>query len=263
MIDLIVLLSDKECNLEKILFSIMMQTISDKLNVLIINSCSYDKLDNVVNKFSKKISINVVDICNDNSSIDIIHKTINNTKSDYLMFLKSNFLFFDCFAVERLYKKIVDSFYDIVSGNIVEYLGADNFKEIFSLRESVFCKIFSKKFVLNNMVKFNDSKLNEDFSFFDQCKVLSARIYFIEDKICLCNKLEFVDRISFIESYVKNVFWVVENTREKVEKFKISIYLYDKLTFLYRQYYDYIIDIGIDKMSFYIKRLELLYNNYN
>lgn len=164
VIDIIIPAYNAHKTIEQAISSITIQSISDKINVLIINDCSSNDYSEVINLFKNFINIKEITL-KKNSGPGVARQVgINNSNSEFIVFLDSDDCFIDCFSLEKLYKKISNENLDVVVGNFVEETNSGFFNHE---RSQVWLhgKIYRRDYLIKNDIIFNHSRFNEDVGF--------------------------------------------------------------------------------------------------
>lgn len=185
--------------------SIENQTMDFKdIEVILINDCSSDNTEEVINNYAMHnpniVPINLPVNSGDPAkprNIGILYAT-----ADYLMFLDQDDLFRED-ACEKLYNKIVEEDVDFVSGNHMmvsnnstyiafkyDWMDKDEIKiddisenpNFLSMSYTVWQKIFKRKFVLENNLKFT-SGVGEDIFFVLRAILLAKGMVLIRNLI--------------------------------------------------------------------------------
>lgn len=174
MIDLIIPIYNAKNTLDLTLMSIRMQTILNKINIYLIDDCSEDNYDKIINNYNdmniiyKKLDKNGGPAVARQVGIDI-------SSSDYIMFIDSDDLFYDADSVKKLYSEIEKGF-DYVIGITYEEK-----RKIKIMNESdLHGKIYRRNFIEKNKIKFNNTRFHED-NYFNNlilaCEPLTKKIF--------------------------------------------------------------------------------------
>lgn len=174
MIDVIIPVYNDRENLTLSLSSVAMQTIKEKIIVYIVDDCSTEIYDDILMQFQKELQINYLRL-NKNSGAGIAREYgIINSKSEFICFLDSDDLFSNPQSLEKMYK-FTEQGYEFISS--LEY--AEKFKIICNNDKDLHAKIYSRKFIKNNNIHFNNTRLHEDCYFnsiFNICNPKSMHI---------------------------------------------------------------------------------------
>lgn len=177
MIDIIIPIYNASSTLSKTLESISNQKINVKYNVYLIDDCSNDNYDEIINKFN---NLNIIyHRLDKNVGAGLARqKGIEISKSKFIVFLDSDDLFYDNNSLNKLYTNIIDN-YDYVIGYTY-----DEAREMFLLNEGdLHGKIYRRKFINDNDIRFNNTRYHEDNFFNNLFLACSPRIKKIEDNI--------------------------------------------------------------------------------
>ena len=268
MIDVIIPAYNAHSTIERTLFSICYQTMSDKLNVIIVNDCSVDNYQQIVNFFSMYINIKEVTLDVNSGPGIARERGLQESHSDFVVFIDADDTFASPKAIERLYNLINENEADVAIGSFVECLkGAyySHYSDLIWLHG----KMYRRSFLDENNIHFNDSRANED-NFFNSCIILSdAKMTFTEDPIYIWNYTEnsitrknnkeynYTGIFGYIDNMSKSLIFGVENNKNR------TLIGNRSLSVLYAVYYYYIgyKDEKFIEMSKDIKRIYLDYKN--
>lgn len=183
-IDIIIPCYNSSKTLFATLSSISMQSIKDQCSIYVCDDCGTDDYNNVINVFSSMLDITYLRL-DKNSGVGITRQYgLDHSSSAYIVFIDSDDTFEGSLALELLYQGIKNNDCDIVSAKF----NSDNR----SSDEVVMCeyekqltwlhgKMYSRKFMTDNNIRFLDLRLNED-GCFNQCFALKrARIKYIDN----------------------------------------------------------------------------------
>lgn len=203
MIDLIIPVYNAEKTLELTLMSIKMQTIIDKITVYLIDDFSKDNYDEILNNH-KDINIIYKKLEKNSGPAVARQKGIDISSNKYIMFIDADDLFYDTDSVKRLYETIEQG-YDYVAGFTYEEK-----REIKIQNESdLHGKIYRRKFIEDNQLKFNETRVHEDNYF--------------NNLVLACDPL--IKKIlDYVYIYVDNNESITNSQKEKeFESFKILL----------------------------------------
>ena len=217
MIDIII--AGDYDSLEKTLFSICIQTISDKVNVIVVSN----KKHSFLSEFQKKIKIQEV-ITKEKSIGKKRQVGYDFAKSEYLLFMNSGDVFYDVFALNNLYKIRENN--DVVIGGIC------NIEKKYSSYYLV-GNLYRRKGLTSHRILFSDSNGLEN-GFHQLYFMTHPKIVYSEDIIYHQNY--FVDKnYDYYHNLIQDSLFAV--SKAKVRSYKardIARLLYDiVLTFSY------------------------------
>ena len=184
MIDLIIPIYNAKKTLDLTLMSIKMQTILNKINVYLIDDCSEDNYDEIINNYK---DMNIIYKKLDKNSGPAVARQVGMdiSSSDYIMFIDADDLFYDADSVKKLYSEI-EKGYDYVIGITYEEK-----RKIKIMNESdLHGKIYRRNFIEKNKIKFNNTRFHEDNYFNNLIQACEPSINKISDfvYIYVCNE---------------------------------------------------------------------------
>lgn len=160
MIDIIIPIYNSRKTLERTLDSIIKQTIKDKINVILVDDNSIDNYVSLIDKYTKLIKIKYIKHHKNLGAGKTRQTGLDNSNSEYIMFLDSDDIFYSTKAVELLYKKIILG-YDYVDSMVYDELKKICYKSDSDLHG----KIYRRKFIIDKKIKFNETRYHEDNAF--------------------------------------------------------------------------------------------------
>ncbi len=203
-ISIILAVYNAEDKLFKAFESILNQTIGfENLEVIFVDDNSTDNSLNVIRGFADKYeNVKAISLSENSGYCGKPRNVgIENSTSDYLMFLDSDDYYLDN-ACEILYDAISQSECDFVSGNYIQHTSyediyrnwewcglKDNEIAVDSIFENtklllipplVWAKIFNKKFILDNDITFPVGIPAQDIVFISNCFIKAKGIKFVD-----------------------------------------------------------------------------------
>ncbi len=216
MIDIIIPAYNAHKTIRNTLLSICMQTLKDKISVYIIDDCSNKNYNEEVEMFKDKIKIKEIKT-KKNSGPGVARQLgLDNSDGDYVIFMDSDDVFFDCFSVENLYNNIHNTDFDIAIGYVTVESKDGNLND--DIKEgSLHGKMFLRKIINKYNLRFNDTSNHEDLSFYLLYLLASNKIKYVENNIYVYrfNSNSITQTNSFdyqyrtFKIYVKNMEWLV------------------------------------------------------
>lgn len=271
MIDIIIPAYNAQVSIVKTLHSIAMQTIREKFFVYIIDDCSQENYDSIVALFSKWLNIKCLKL-KENSGPGVARQFgIENSKSKYLMFIDSDDVFYDCFAVENLYNKIIQNDYDMAVGVFVDE--QDN--QYYAYNNHQGClhgKLYKRSFMKKNGISFNDTRSSEDNSFNRLYLLANPDIVFVDNYIYLYrdNKNSITksdpDNYQFysIKPYIYNMVWAAKQAEmRKFDEKLIANHIFESYLYVYYIYLFNIKRNERDLIYLWCNDLHQLYKKYS
>lgn len=244
MIDVIIPCYNAHKSLDYTLQSIAIQSIKDKVNVLLVDDNSIETYDSFVKKYNKYINISILRLDKNMGPGVAREQGIKNTHNEFIVFMDSDDSFFNVDSLSILYSKINEGFDQV---NSLEF---DQKRDSYLLLNgNVHGKIYRRKYLEENDIHFNETRFHED-NFFNnfvllsnsRCFDLNECTYFYtfnNKSITNSNSKEF-DRL---EIYLKNMYDLLNICNERnydknrIARFKIEKYRY--LRRIYRTFNDF------------------------
>ena len=267
MIDIIIPVYNNEDKLKRTLSSIALQKIRDLINVYIIDDNSSNNLDDICDIFKDDINITVR---KNKACIGIAqskNKAMEISKGKYIMFIDPGDVFYNPFSVNELYQTIKNNKLDCVYGKYFNIDG-DIVAERVLDDENTIAKIYSRKYLTDNKIKFIDDKYYYDY-IFNYEVVLGTQNFDIFDSFIVShqgNNDSFKDDYKKVSNYIKSINTLIVNMeKHNYDKSSIAHIIVNAIVHLYLLY-SYNIDNKnlnriIDKSrSIYNKLIE--YNNF-
>ena len=228
MIDIIVLMNNDISSLINTLGSISFQNYKD-INVIIINSTNIildDKLD-----LFNNLNIKIVKC----DSSNLKNCGLKNSKSDYLLFINSGDLLYNCFSISSIMSDRKN--YDLISGKIAFYYD-DKVDFYDNMNRYFYGRLYSREFIDRYKLKFNNSKYFSEMAFnkmYLLCKprdgLCIKEIYFTK------NKIEDDNNKEYITDYCKSFKNCIEDAIKKnIDNKDISKMVYSNIVYLYNKY---------------------------
>lgn len=266
MIDIIIPAYNAHDYLSRALNSILMQSIHDKIKVYIIDDCSDKNYNDIVKKYKNNLYIKVYRTKKNKGPGYARQYGIDNSSSDYIMFLDADDILFNCFTVENLYKFINDNKYNVVNSNFIEETANNQF---FHCNDTIWLhgKIYRRKFLQKNKIRFTNTYSNEDV-YFNKLIYILTDIYYLDsytyvwkynkESITRRNNHEY--NFKGINGYIDNVYEAIKEAKKrKANEYKILIVLFETLIELYFKYLKY---YKIDKENIIVNETRKLINIY-
>jgi len=247
MIDVIIPAYNSHSTIEKTLYSISYQTIKDKLRVYIVNDASDKDYSEIVKFFSNFINVEELKMDTNGGPGVARQYGIDHSNGEYIIFIDSDDVFFDCFSINKLYDAIKTRKSDVVIGNFVEEVQS----EFFSHNEDTIWlhgKIYRRKYLENNNIRFNNTRLNEDNGFNQLILLGNSNISYLDYNVYIwCNNLKSITRkdnhsilFELLLGYIYNINWALqESLKRKYDTEKISSLAISALVAIYIHYIDF------------------------
>lgn len=248
MIDVIIPAYNSHKTIDKTLSSIAYQTISNKINVYIINDGSKKDYKEYIDFYSNFISIKEIKIKKNMGPGHAREVGIQSSKSKYIMFIDSDDVFADNNSINVLYDLIEKNNVDLVKSLFYEET-EQGFVEKRNDGIWLHGKIYRRDFITKNDIHFNDSRSNEDLGFNQQFNLLDAKTlyidkltyYWLNNKSSITRKNNYEYRLKCLEGYLYNNKYAIEKSlnNKNTSMHKISKLSYEVLACIYIYYLEF------------------------
>ena len=247
MIDVIIPAYNSHATIEQTLYSISYQVIKDKLRVYIVNDASNSDYSELVNFFSNFINVKELKLDKNGGPGVARQYGIDHSNSEYIIFIDSDDIFYDCFSIKRLYDEIDNKNCDVVIGNFIEEVQNQFFNH---QNDTIWLhgKIYRRKYLEKNNIRFNDTRLNEDNGFNQLIFLGNSKISYLEYNVYIwCNNSESITRkdnhsvlFELLLGYIYNINWALtESLKRNYDKEKISSLAIAALVAIYIHYLNF------------------------
>lgn len=271
MIDVIIPAYNSHNTINKTLFSIAYQENIQDIKVYIVNDASKVNYSKEVEFFKNFMNITELTL-NKNSGPGIARQYgIDNSNSEYIVFIDSDDVFNNPCSLKILYDNINNSDFDVVISSFYEMLYDGSFFE--HTNDSIWLhgKIYRRKFLEDNNIRFNDTCANEDngfnqLIFLHNSKVKDIKDYtyiwmYNENSITRKNNQEFL--FAGLEGYIYNITWALEEAiKDNCDRNKISTLAFLAIVAVYYYYINFINEKGADNLLKKSKKLYEIYLKY-
>jgi glycosyltransferase involved in cell wall biosynthesis len=216
MIDLIIPIYNAKSTLDLTLMSIKMQTIIDKITVYLIDDCSKDNYEEILENHK---DMNIIYKRLDKNSGPAVARQvgIDISSNKYIMFIDADDLFYDTDSVKKLLNTIEDD-YDYAVGITIEEK-----RQIEIMNESdLHGKIYRRKFIEEKNIRFNNTRFHED-NYFNNLVLLSEPRMkeLLEDVYIYVNNNESITNVQQekeferLEIYISNLKELIEEAKKR------------------------------------------------
>lgn len=224
MIDIIIPIIDKCEDLEKILLSILIQSVKDKLNVTLVSNKSLKKYKETIDYFLPKLPITCLEANDKTNVVDLKLFAVENSSNPYIMFIDENTHFYDAFSISSLYRQMLEENSEFIIGNVVN-TREGNYFNTFNIYNDSNTKIFKRSFLTENKFNTNGEEsfiisifmLNKKYSYSDTITLVNIKETELLDKKTIKNIIKSIQELplgnnSLIRDYIKNI---IRNTTDK------------------------------------------------
>ena len=236
-IDLIIPCYNTHSTIKRVLCSIEMQTIKDKIQIILVDDNSNEGYDYLIPLF-EGLNIKIVKLEKNSGPGTARRKGMMAGTSKYIMFMDSDDTLTNAFAVKRMYDFIEKGGYDVIHSNFLEELENGDFTKHVRDTIWVFGKMYSREFVEKNAIYFNDTRANEDTGFNAVC-FHTGNVGYLEDNTyiwhfnpnSITRRDNGIYRFTGIEGYLQNMIWAFQEikrigtTKEVQQGFLCDIFI--------------------------------------
>ena len=270
-LDIIIPIYNAKATIRRTLYSIATQRNICDFCVYLINDCSdYDYSDEV-SLFSKFYDIKELKMKKNGGPGLARQYGIDNSTGNYIVFIDADDYFYSPFALSQLYNSI-NKKYDLVISNFL--YKRDN-QTLVKKNNWIWLhgKIYSRKFLEKNNIRFNNSRENEDNGFnrlimFYNPKYLildSLTYEYSENPNSITRKNNREYRLSGLKGFIFNMNWAIEEgIIRKLDKTSIYNTIMSVFASMYYYYLELYNNYDVSKIIEWTSSTKLLYDrNFN
>lgn len=244
-LDIIIPCYNAKKTISKTLSSICLQNKCEEINVYLVNDCSDYDYSFFINFFSNFINIKELKTKENVGPGGAREYGIQNSNSEYIMFIDSDDYFFSCDSVITLYNAIVERNNDLLHSAFL-YTRDNETKVMEHDMTWLHGKIYKRSFIEKNDVHFNNTRANEDNGFNRILFLLSKDNYsYVEkityvynenpDSITRKNNREY--RFTGLEGFAYNMNWAMKEALKRgANRQAITILAMNLLVAMYYYY---------------------------
>ena len=242
MIDIIIPVYNSHKTIVETLSSVAIQKLKDKVKVYIIDDCSEKDYEKELMPFKDILDIKYTKLNKNMGPGYARQYGIEISDSEYIIFLDSDDQLYNYYSLDLLYNYINENELDVVMGY---YYIEENNNRFLSTESHIYgClhgKVYRRKYLVDNNIKFNNSRYSEDNSF-NSTAVLTTNKTMIIDNIVYVyrnNKDSLTKSNNLVKihcSYLHNMLWLINNLeKRKVEKEIIITVLVNSYAYIYKE----------------------------
>lgn len=259
MIDIIIPCYNSSKTIIGTLYSIINQTIMDKVFVYIIDDCSDDDYTDIYNLFSKYIKLEILKL-DRNSGPGIARQYgMDHSNNEYIIFIDSDDTFYSNNSLEVMLNRIQSD--DMVFSRMFHEATGNYEYHDGCLHGKMYRRSFLKKY----NICFNKVRSHEDNAFNQICLTV-AKICYINDvtynynynKNSITNN---EDKVKSMNNYVDSMTWALKKVasfnENDLNKYTTTIFIISTLLYCY---FNYLTNPSI--YNFMLKKLTLIKKMY-
>ena len=224
VIDIIVPCYNAHGTLDRLLASIAMQTVKDDCIVYLVNDCSKKGYEEFQKRWADLLNIEIIDL-DENGGPGVARQAgLDEGDGDYVVFCDADDTLATAHALSIMAKTMEREKADIVSGRFVEEMEDGSFHPHGNDLVWVFAKMYRRRTIERFLVRFNDTRANEDTGFNTLLSNLTDRVvnipqtvytwHFAPSTITRKNNGEY-SWASGHRGYIENMAWAISELRKR------------------------------------------------
>ena len=267
MIDIIIPAYNSKKTIKTTLNSIKKQT-NKNFEVTIVNDAGQENYEEEIKYYSKYFKIKEMKLKNNGGPGIARQYGIDNTKNEYIIFIDSDDYLYDENSIDKLEKSIKNN--DVIISNFI--YERDNEITI-KKKNNVWLhgKIYSRQFLENNKIRFNNTRANEDNGFNRLIILHEPKTQFLdevtyvyhENPDSITRKENRLYKFTGLEMYSYNIEWAIKEALKKKINYKGCVL--SALGALVSNYYYYLElydEYDVSKILEWNKGLKKIYQEY-
>lgn len=272
MIDIIIPAYNAHETIIETLSSIAIQTYRDKVKVYIVDDCSDKDYKKEISIFKNKLDIKYLKTDKNRGPGYARQYALDNSNGEYIVFMDADDELYNSYAIEILYNKINDENLDVVMGYF--YVERENLEEHVLPTMQLICgclhgKIYRRKHLIDNNIRFNNSRYSEDNSFNGIAINSTEKVIVTEDILYVYRNTEnSLTRdpkklLKKYTSYLHNILWLILNLKKRnLPSESLAYILTSCYTYVYSEV-KYFKDVDFSKLYRDCSRFEEIYSEYD
>lgn len=224
-IDVIIPCYNAHKTLERALHSVAMQTLADRVTVTLVDDKSPDGgYEDIAVKFDGRLKIDIVTLEENGGPAVARQAGIDETDGDFIFFMDADDTLESCYNLYQMTRTMIEKNADVVSGAFIEELENGTFVPHPQNMIWVFGKMYRRSFLDRHLIRFNETRCNEDTGFNAVVNALTSRIehipqvvyawHFAENTITRNNKGEYTFAHGH-RGYIENMIWAANEMKKR------------------------------------------------
>ena len=224
VIDIIVPCYNAHGTLDRLLASIAMQTVKDDCMVYLVNDCSEKGYEEFRKRWDDLLNIEIINLEKNGGPGVARQAGLDEGDGDYIVFCDADDTLTTAHSLQLMAKAMEMNQADIVSGRFVEELEDGTFHPHQNDLVWVFAKMYRRRTIERFLVRFNETRANEDTGFNTLLSNLTDRIvnipqtvytwHYSPSTITRKNNGEYT-WASGHTGYIANMAWVIDELRKR------------------------------------------------
>jgi glycosyltransferase involved in cell wall biosynthesis len=224
-IDVIIPCYNAHKTLTRALSSVAMQTLIDRITVTLVDDASPDGgYEDIIKPFENIMPINIVTLETNGGPGVARQAGLDNTDGDFICFIDSDDTLSTAYALHQMARAMIEHNMDVVGGQFIEEVENGNFVTHPKNMIWVFGKLYRRSFIERHLIRFNETRCNEDTGFNAVVNSLTQNIehipqtvymwHFAENTITRSNKGEYTWAHGH-RGYIENMIWACQEMRKR------------------------------------------------
>lgn len=250
--------------------SIKNQNLSISFEVIVVNDCSDYNYEDIITTYNNYFKIREIKTPKNVGPGGARQFGIDNSSSEYIAFIDSDDYFYGNNSISRMHEEIKKFNSDLLIGNFIYQRG-----ELQTIKRNdliwLHGKMYKRKFLIDNNIKFNNTRANEDNGFNRLILLLDPVCVFLDEivyvysenpnSITRSNNYEY--KFTGIEGFCYNMNWAMDEAllRGNHEQ-KIVFLALDVLAALYIYYLALEKEYDVNKILLWGKNIKEKYCKY-
>ncbi len=272
MIDIIIPAYNAYETIEQTLLSICSQTLSPLIKVYIVDDCSEKSYEYLKDIFKDRLDITIIRNEKNIGPGGCRNVGLEQAKGDYVFFLDSDDLFYNCFALQNLVNRMEEE------PEIVLVSGTTAFEEkngevsfINNHTRCLHAKLYRRSYLEKYKLRFVETYNHEDAAFHSlflitqpNIKIIDNNIYFYRYNKKSITKKDKLNEYHSLDIFIDNTLWMVfEAEKRKLNKVAIGNWLFANICYVYFTHFKYLEEPDIDRIYHKMLPVIMLYNSYD
>lgn len=271
MIDIIIPAYNAHETIIETLSSIAIQTYRDKVKVYIVDDNSDKDYKKEISIFKNKLDITYLKTDKNRGPGYARQYALDNSNGEYIVFMDADDQLYNSYAIEILYNKINNEGLDVVMGYF--YVERENLEnhELPTMQLIGGClhgKIYRRKHLVDNNIRFNNSRYSEDNSFNGLAINTTEKVIITEDILYVYrNTQNSLTRdtkklVKKYTSYLHNILWLILSLKKRnFPEDSLIIILANCYTYVYSEV-KYFKDVDFSKLYRDCFKFEEIFSEY-
>lgn len=268
-LDIIIPAYNAQNTLNRLLYSIAIQRNIKNFKVYIVNDCSDYEYSDKINYFKKFFFIKELKLEKNMGPGYARQYGIDSSTGEYIMFIDADDFLYTPNSLYELYSQLNKNYDVIISNFICQHCGT----ELIIKKDYTWLhgKVFKRKFLETNSIRFNNTRENEDNGFNHLVRFHKPKTLFLDKVTYLYyENLESITRknnraydFNGLESFAYNLQWAINNSINKnLQSYDIIVTLTKSIITMYFSYLYFYNKYDVSKICIWTKELKKIFDVY-